>query len=266
LTLANAVRRLGDINADGFVDMIIQSSQDFLYGEQIMYLRNAGSRDRGNLRFLPPDPDLLSQLRAGGSQVFLFDIDHDGDLDLGTVSTIPGEVLRFYENTGTPTTPRFGRRRLKLRSPPSLHLKAPGALGVSRGGGDGTVDHVWVWPSDGQSHEGRAKVLWALQVTPQPAMPVVPGSQTEESGGTFTQLDGADNPIFPHNLTDLLGGRPRVVFADVDGDGRVDIFGGNQTSFLAGVGTRAFPRFEARALASSPEAELLVGEPRLGMR
>jgi len=89
----------GDIDGDGDPDMIVGSSDGRLY----LFTNTAGSCSPAN--FLPPFGSYMSIDVGQFSVPQLYDLDHDGKLDL-IVGNQAG-VIKYFHNSGTATVPAF---------------------------------------------------------------------------------------------------------------------------------------------------------------
>lgn len=114
---------VGDLTGDGLLDAVvgvIYSTGSGAQYELLIYQGVAPGVDRrcpvliGNYASQP------QELRLPGARPFpeLFDVDDDGDLDLFV--GLSSGVVRYFENTGTPTSPTF-----TLRTGPANPLNPP---------------------------------------------------------------------------------------------------------------------------------------------
>lgn len=184
----------GDLDGDGDFDAMVGNKAG-----TVTYLRNEGTAtvaffvQRGQMAGAPyANPELA-------------DLDGDGDLDM--IVGVDGETsLRYYENTGSATTPNLVQRSAGLNPFNGIVLTAKGnypAVGdIDR---DGDLDVL--------VGEGQGGYLFLENV----------GAKTAPS---FVLRTGAANPF---NGVDL-GNYSSPTFGDLDGDGDLDVISGNSGS------------------------------------
>jgi hypothetical protein len=126
---------LGDLDGDGKPDLVLGQFQD-----AVAWYRNGGA---GAARFQLVDSAVVRLPRGSNGVPELYDIDHDGDLDL-FVGDAGGRVA-FFRNTGSPRAPRFTLEREDYVGARSGRRVVPRfwngrlILGTERGGLDSTL-------------------------------------------------------------------------------------------------------------------------------
>ncbi|MDQ0464168.1 Ca2+-binding RTX toxin-like protein [Caulobacter ginsengisoli] len=179
---------VGDIDNDGDQDVIAA-----VYGDGYHLLRNDGSAVAPD--FIQDDAALsLSGAPSNVAGLTLFDIDGDGFLDLvvgrygGTIEAFKGDgTFNFTQLTGA-ANPFDGIQTYSFASPGLADLNGDGFadLVVSRGGG--RFDYF------------------------------------QGSAGGFVEQTGGANPL--DAFSSYAGGVQSVSFADIDGDGDLDMIAG----------------------------------------
>jgi hypothetical protein len=191
LTLAEAYHQapaLGDLDADGDLDMILGT-----WNQDLLYLRNDGTRQAP--RWVQDPARTLAPPRATHSMPALVDIDADGDLDL-FIGQANGTVL-FYRNTGSSKAATFTADAAPVEGVRAGRRAAPTVIDVD---GDGLLDLVV-----GQENTGALTVF--------------------RNAGTRT----APRFVAHETPSALAAPQPPVgvpFFADIDGDGTLDLFVG----------------------------------------
>ncbi len=202
-----AIRDLGTRSTPTFVDIDGDGDQDLFAGDtfgRIHYYRNRGSVSGAS--FAPPIINPFGISGGGGLANPAFaDIDGDGDQDL-FVGTADGTIL-FYRNTGTRTSPSFVRgANNPFGLQPAVGAAAPHFADV---GNDGDFDVV-IGAADGTT-------------------------RFFENIGTPTDPRFVESSLI--RLPDV-GTNATPVLADINGDGFLDAFIGNQNgvvNFVNGV-------------------------------
>ncbi|MFI5237080.1 MAG: FG-GAP repeat domain-containing protein, partial [Ignavibacteriales bacterium] len=96
----NAQPAFEDIDNDNDLDVYVGEA-----GFTIYFLRNTGTVSSPNFTFISTNPDGITGLGSNVSPVFV-DIDDDNDFDLFTGET--NGTISFYRNIGTVSNPQFG--------------------------------------------------------------------------------------------------------------------------------------------------------------
>lgn len=211
---------LGDVTGNGFVDLLVgviggaysprtTSVDNLLFVEQV-----ARGEFRTRTRRFVRTLDVGSE-----AMPVLADLDGDGDLDLLVGNKIAPETdttgtITWFENIGTPNAPQFRDRGfLSLRG--EFHY-APTVADLD---GDGLPDLiVGTW---------RDQVQWWRNV----------GTRSAPS------YELADSAL----ITLTRGSNTAPAFADLDGDGDLDLIVGEasgQLNLYRNLGTASAPRFE----------------------
>ena len=203
-----------------FVDIDGDSDLDAFVGNwdgDTLFFQNTGTASNSVFAAPSANPFGLSNVDIHASPTFV-DIDGDGDLD-AFVGDLYGNTM-FFRNTGTASSPAFAA--------PSTNPFGLTDVGFS-------VDPTFVdIDSDGD----------------------LDAFVGEFSGDTFffQNTGTASNPVFitpvvnPFGLS-FVGYTPAPTFVDIDGDGDLDAFIGEQysgnTIFLRNIGTASNPMFDS---------------------
>jgi hypothetical protein len=199
----SGVNVLGD-NRPAFVDIDRDGDQDVFFGEgdgKITYYRNTGSATSPTFTKRTGTNNPLNSFDVGTySQINFVDIDGDGNLD-AFVGAYDGTV-RYYENTGTATSPAFTQRtgtRNPLASVSIGTYSSPNFIDID---GDSDMDaFVSGWPGSGDS------IIHYFENRGTP------------TSSDFSENIGTQNPF---NMVAGSDGTPH--FVDIDGDGDLDAF------------------------------------------
>jgi VCBS repeat protein len=184
--------------APAFGDLDGDGDPDMLLGtwnRDILFYRNAGSRSAP--RWTQDEAAAIHPPRASNSTPALADIDGDGDLDL-FVGQANGSVL-FYRNAGTPKTPRFELIVDLLGDVRTGRRSAPAVADID---GDGRLDLI-------VGHEAGGATVYRNAGT--------------KSSPKFVEAKELALPL-PSAAT--------PVFADFDGDGKLDLISGTSSGGL----------------------------------
>ena len=139
---------LGDMDGDGFADLLLGTWQD-----GILVYRNRGSAGAGIDRWSADPAATISLSRGSNAMPTLGDVDGDGDLDL-VAGESSGE-LNLWLNEGTRISPRFVFVTDRLGGVDAGRRSAPV---LADWDGDGDADLILGSESDGVS-------LWSIEPT-----------------------------------------------------------------------------------------------------
>jgi Ca2+-binding RTX toxin-like protein len=208
---------VGSNAAPVFIDLDDDGDLDAMVGDRngnLQFYKNTGGLTNPVFAAPTENPFGLTKVFANATPTFV-DIDDDGDLD-AFVGDIFGDI-RFYQNTGTASNPSFAS---PTANPFGLsdvgYFAAPTFADID---GDGDLD-AFVGNSDGD-------ILF------------------------YENTGGANSPFFASPTTNPFGLSKEgylstPIFADVDGDGDLDAFVGDQYGdihFFRNEGTADSPSF-----------------------
>jgi len=233
---------VGFLSKPSFVDMDGDGDRDAFTGTQdgnINYYQNIGT---------PLVPQFILQTGSdnpfdgedvgGDSAPSFVDVDGDGDMD-AFIGESDG-TLNYYRNTGTPLAPIFTVQPGGANPFDGADVgfnSAPSFVDVD---GDGDMD-AFIGESDGTLNYYRN--------TGTPLAPIF----TVQTGGA-NPFDGED-----------VGGDSTPSFVDVDGDGDIDAFIGEDKSgdinYYQNTGTPLAPVFTEQTGAANPFDGVNVGDP-----
>ena len=211
-----------DLDGDGDLDLIVGNGNG-----DIAYFEHTGTATAPGFTQRSGAANPFDTITKGSwSTVALADLDGDGDLDLA-VGTNDGDV-RYYENTGTSANPEF----------------------ISRTGETNPLNNI-------NAGSYSTPVFVDFDNDNDPDLVVGSGNENihyfENTGTTtdpgFTQRADFDNPLLGANG----GGFVAPAFADLNGDGELDLIIGNQVGSIAyfkNTGTHADPEFSPQSLAN----------------
>jgi hypothetical protein len=260
----NSAPRAADIDGDGDFDVLVGER----YGSSFLFL-NTGTTNAPSFAAPVADPFGLADVGLRAAPAFA-DIDGDGDLDV-FVGEIGGSTL-FFQNTGSaaapafapPVTNAFGFADVGDRAVPSFaDLDGDGDLDALVGefyGSSFLLENT----GTASAPAFAAPVADPLGLEPfassvSPTFADVDGDGDLDAfvgefyGATafFENTGTSAAPAFASVATNPFGwaavtDRVAPAFADIDGDGDLDAFAGNQqghTLFLENVGTASAAAF-----------------------
>ena len=220
---------VGSYSTPSFTDLDGDGDQDLIVGNEygdIAYFENTGTVTAPGFTQRTGAANPFDTITKGSwSTLTLADLDGDGDLDLA-VGNNDGDV-HYYENTGTSTNPSFTQR-------------ADAANPLNNIDAGSYNSPVFVDFDDDNDPDlvigNQTGIIFYFENT---------GTTTDPS---FTQRTDFDNPFHGANA----GGFSALEFADLNGDGNLDLIIGNQVGeihYFKNTGTHASPEFSPTSLA-----------------
>uniref|UniRef100_UPI0034E03258 FG-GAP-like repeat-containing protein n=1 Tax=Candidatus Thiodubiliella endoseptemdiera TaxID=2738886 RepID=UPI0034E03258 len=192
---------LADIDSDGDLDLVVGENDGTL-----KYYQNTGTTSNPAYEAKTGDDNPFNGINAGySSSPILVDIDGDGDLDL-----VVGErngTLKYYQNTGTTSSPAYEAKTGDDNPFNGIDVGYSSSPTLADIDGDGDLDLVM-----GEAY-GTLKYYQNTGTTSNPAY--------EAKTGDSNPFDGID-----------VGDYSAPVLADIDGDGDLDLVVGGQSGKL----------------------------------
>ena len=229
--VARSAPTFADLDNDGDLDLVVGATHGHLY-----YYENTGSRSQPDFAARTGAANPLAGIDVSHYSTPTFaDLDGDGDLDL-VVGKWYGN-LNYYENTNSRSQPGFTERTGAANPLAGIDVGDASAPTFADLDGDGDLDLV-VGEGDG--------TLNYYENTGTGSQPV------------FTERTGVANPLAGIDV----GGYSAPTFADLDGDGDLDLVVGEYDDHLyyyENTGTRSQPGFTERTGVASPLAGIDVG-------
>ncbi|KAH8044927.1 hypothetical protein JL721_12731 [Aureococcus anophagefferens] len=225
---------LADVDGDGDLDLVLGE-----YYGTLFYYENVGSAASPSYEAVTGSANPFDGIDVGSySKPALADLDGDGDLDL-----VVGELnlfLYYYENVGNATSPSYEAVTGSANPFDGIDVGWHSAPALADLDGDGDLDLV-------VGEDGGT--LFYYENVGSAASP-----SYEAVTGAANPFDGIDVGAFGH--------WSKPAFADVDGDGDLDLVVGEYDGTLfyyENVGSAASPSYEAVTDAANPFDGIDVG-------
>lgn len=220
-----------DLDGDGDGDMVTGT-----FNDDLRYFQNTGTAIAPVFveQTGAANPFDSISLRTDSIAAFA---DFDGDGDLDAVGGKDNGQVRYFLNTGTPLAPAFSEQTGAANPFNGFDVGSYSAFALADLDGDGDIDAL-LGASSG--------LLRYFQNTGTVVAPA------------FAEQTGAANPL---NGVDV-GGRSRPAFADLDGDGSLDLLVGTIDTFhsyFQNTGTAVAPAFVERTGTADPFIGLVGG-------
>lgn len=186
---------VGDLNGDGRLDLVINDGW-------FTQPQEANRAWKWHPHRFSPD--------RGGAQMFVTDVDGDGDSDVISSLNAHGWGLAWFEQTGGDDQPEFRMHQFMGTRDEideyGVAFTQPHALDLADINGDGLNDLVvgkrmWAHGPDGDIEPGAAPVLYWFEL----------------------KREGGMARFIPHLIDERSGVGVQVTIADVNGDGKNDV-------------------------------------------
>jgi hypothetical protein len=214
----------GDLDADGDLDLVAGG-----FNGRFFWFENTGDAASPTFVRRTGASNPLDGSDVGYSATpALGDLDADGDLDV--VAGMQAGSFAYLENTGSATSPAFALRTGASNPFDGQSVGSRSAPSLGDLDGDGDLDLV------GGAYAGG---LTYLENTGNAASP------------SFALVTGASNPFDGSDL----GADSTPALGDLDGDGDLDLLGGNFSGtfeYFENTGSATSPAFEARTGPANP--------------
>ena len=213
-----------DIDSDGDLDLFSGE-----IGGTLSYFKNTGTARVATFVQQTGASNLFNGIDVGDRSTINFvDLDHDGDLD--ALSGDYNGAIHYFKNTGTAVAPAFLEQTGASNPFNGIDVGYYAKPTFADADGDGDLD-LFVGAMDGTVFYYR--------------------NDSTPLANALVERTGAANPFNGVSL----GLRSTPVFADLDGDGDMDMFGGSTNGTLfyyKNTGTAIAPSFLLTTGASDP--------------
>uniref|UniRef100_UPI0034DF6D21 FG-GAP-like repeat-containing protein n=1 Tax=Candidatus Thiodubiliella endoseptemdiera TaxID=2738886 RepID=UPI0034DF6D21 len=220
---------LADIDSDGDLDLVVGENDGTL-----KYYQNTGTTSNPAYEAKTGDDNPFNGINAGySSSPILVDIDGDGDLDL-----VVGErngTLKYYQNTGTTSSPAYEAKTGDDNPFNGIDVGYSSKPTLADIDGDGDLDLV-VGKDD-----GTLKYYQNTGTTSNP---------------TYEAKTGDDNPFDGIDVGDYSA----PVLVDIDGDGDLDLVVGGQNGTLKYYYNQQPSSVDGQAPTLTTQASVILGE------